>query len=65
MPKTDQELKIPVWELKGASQVRVRVKPSDREKSHWSAWSPMTSWEGATNGLDTSTKPGRNKNFII
>ncbi|XP_037545379.1 interleukin-2 receptor subunit beta [Nematolebias whitei] len=59
LPKNDQELKIPVWELKGASQVRVRVKPSDRENSHWSAWSPTTSWEGATTRLDSPTKQGR------
>uniref|UniRef100_A0A3Q3AZC6 Interleukin-2 receptor subunit beta-like n=1 Tax=Kryptolebias marmoratus TaxID=37003 RepID=A0A3Q3AZC6_KRYMA len=41
----DQKLVIPVWTLQGALQVRVRVKPSDRENCHWSNWSPTTSWD--------------------
>lgn len=35
-------------ELKGHFQVRVRVYPSDKPNSHWSNWSPTTSWVGAT-----------------
>ncbi|XP_017272048.1 interleukin-2 receptor subunit beta [Kryptolebias marmoratus] len=52
----DQKLVIPVWTLQGALQVRVRVKPSDRENCHWSNWSPTTSWDEASDKLETSTK---------
>lgn len=35
-----------IWrKLKGHLQVRVRVKPTRRYGSHWSDWSPVTSWE--------------------
>ncbi|AWP18659.1 putative interleukin-2 receptor subunit beta [Scophthalmus maximus] len=51
----EQQLRIPAWKLKGPCQVRVRVKPSDRHNSHWSDWSPKTSWTGATDVARTPT----------
>ncbi|XP_008281789.1 interleukin-2 receptor subunit beta [Stegastes partitus] len=50
----EQELRIPVWQLKGLWQVRVRVKPTNRLSSHWSSWSSATSWVGVTDRADTS-----------
>ncbi|XP_054463148.1 interleukin-2 receptor subunit beta [Anoplopoma fimbria] len=45
----EQELSIPTWQLKGHCQVRVRVKPTEEpHNSHWSNWSPTTSWFSAT-----------------
>ncbi|KAM7386515.1 hypothetical protein PAMA_009224 [Pampus argenteus] len=37
----DQKQKIPSSQLKGTSQVRVRVRPVRRNNSHWSNWSPV------------------------
>ncbi|XP_051797255.1 interleukin-2 receptor subunit beta isoform X2 [Acanthochromis polyacanthus] len=50
----EQELRIPAWQLIGHWQVRARVKPTKRNNSHWSNWSPTTSWVGATGRVDTS-----------
>nr|XP_019962172.1 PREDICTED: interleukin-2 receptor subunit beta-like [Paralichthys olivaceus] len=44
LPTGEPYLKIPALQPKGHYQVRVRVKPSDRPNSHWSNWSPTTSW---------------------
>lgn len=45
----EQELRIPTGQLKGHCQVRVRVKPTEHpHSSHWSNWSPTTSWVGET-----------------
>ncbi|XP_068574458.1 interleukin-2 receptor subunit beta [Cebidichthys violaceus] len=49
----EQELSIPAWKLKGHCQGRVRVKPEVPD-SHWSNWSPTTSWLGATDMVTTS-----------
>ncbi|XP_041863896.1 interleukin-2 receptor subunit beta [Melanotaenia boesemani] len=48
----EQELKFSSVQLKGHQRVRVRVKPSKRDKSHWSNWSPVTSWMGPTDKVD-------------
>ncbi|XP_070703895.1 interleukin-2 receptor subunit beta [Pempheris klunzingeri] len=45
----ERKLKINSWQLEGHCQVRVRVKPSEKYTSHWSNWSPATSWVGETN----------------
>ena len=37
-------LKIPSRELNGHFHVRVRVLPPKWDHSHWSNWSPVTSW---------------------
>ncbi|XP_060921855.1 interleukin-2 receptor subunit beta [Labrus mixtus] len=49
-----QELRIPTGQLTGHCQARGRVKPIDWYKSHWSNWSPTTSWLEAT---DKETTP--------
>uniref|UniRef100_A0A3Q1EMV9 Fibronectin type-III domain-containing protein n=1 Tax=Acanthochromis polyacanthus TaxID=80966 RepID=A0A3Q1EMV9_9TELE len=54
----EQELRIPAWQLIGHWQVRARVKPTKRNNSHWSNWSPTTSWVGATGRVDTSDNQG-------
>ncbi|XP_054616732.1 interleukin-2 receptor subunit beta isoform X2 [Dunckerocampus dactyliophorus] len=41
---SEAQVRIPAWQLKGEYQVRVRVKPANREGSQWSEWSPTTSW---------------------
>ncbi|KAM9346036.1 interleukin-2 receptor subunit beta [Symphorus nematophorus] len=51
---TTQELKLSTnQQLKGHCQVRVRVQ-SSRHKSHWSDWSPTTSWIGAPDVVEPS-----------
>ncbi|KAK5621065.1 hypothetical protein CRENBAI_014589 [Crenichthys baileyi] len=50
----EQELRSPVGKLKGNLEVRVRVKPSNRDKSHWSDWSPTTSWVDLADKKDWS-----------
>ncbi|XP_078125549.1 interleukin-2 receptor subunit beta [Sander vitreus] len=40
----EQELRIAAWKLQGHHKVRVRVKPTEPANSHWSNWSPTTSW---------------------
>ncbi|XP_059203035.1 interleukin-2 receptor subunit beta [Centropristis striata] len=53
LPTGEQELSFAASKLKGHLQVRVRVKPTvQTHNSHWSDWSPTTSWVGAT---DTET----------
>ncbi|KAK1876978.1 Interleukin-2 receptor subunit beta [Dissostichus eleginoides] len=49
----ERELSIPAGKLKGHCEVRVRVKPilDKNLNSHWSNWSPTTSW---TNKVETS-----------
>ncbi|KAF3846712.1 hypothetical protein F7725_003790, partial [Dissostichus mawsoni] len=49
----ERELSIPAGKLKGHCEVRVRVKPilHNNLNSHWSNWSPTTSW---TNKVETS-----------
>ncbi|XP_070837193.1 interleukin-2 receptor subunit beta [Chaetodon trifascialis] len=49
----DLKLRLPSWQLRGHCEVRVRVYPTDRPNSHWSDWSPATSWEGAAD-METS-----------
>ncbi|XP_035510284.1 interleukin-2 receptor subunit beta [Morone saxatilis] len=49
----DLELKTPSWKLKGHCQVRVRVRQAKKPNSHWSNWSPATSWVGATDMVGT------------
>ncbi|XP_068606459.1 interleukin-2 receptor subunit beta [Brachionichthys hirsutus] len=51
-----QELmqKLPSLELQGHCQVRVRVCPTQRPNSHWSDWSPTTSWIGPTEPVAAS-----------
>ncbi|KAM8724222.1 interleukin-2 receptor subunit beta [Acanthopagrus schlegelii] len=44
MSRQTSTLKIPSQELNGHYHVRVRVLPSDLDHSHWSNWSPITSW---------------------
>nr|XP_057906308.1 interleukin-2 receptor subunit beta isoform X2 [Doryrhamphus excisus] len=39
----EAQVQIPAW-LKGEYQLRVRVKPANREGSQWSEWSPTTTW---------------------
>ncbi|KAM6913997.1 interleukin-2 receptor subunit beta [Lycodopsis pacificus] len=51
----EQELSISAW--KGHCQVRVRVKPKV-PNSHWSDWSPTTSWLGAPDVVTTSQDQG-------
>ncbi|XP_034055938.1 interleukin-2 receptor subunit beta isoform X1 [Gymnodraco acuticeps] len=54
LPTLQRELCILAGKLKGHCEVRVRVKPilSDKNSnSHWSNWSPTTSW---TNEVETS-----------
>lgn len=41
----ERELRFEVGKLKGRLEVRVRVNPVGRPGSHWSDWSPTTSWE--------------------
>uniref|UniRef100_A0A3B3UGC5 Interleukin-2 receptor subunit beta-like n=1 Tax=Poecilia latipinna TaxID=48699 RepID=A0A3B3UGC5_9TELE len=41
----EQELRTEAGKLKGRLDVRVRVNPVGRPGSHWSDWSPTTSWE--------------------
>ncbi|XP_028268917.1 interleukin-2 receptor subunit beta [Parambassis ranga] len=48
-----KEVRIPAQALKGDGQVRVRVKP-DNSQSHWSSWSPTTTWVEAGDRLDLS-----------
>nr|XP_040047569.1 interleukin-2 receptor subunit beta [Gasterosteus aculeatus aculeatus] len=56
----EQELIVASWKVKGPCQVRVRVKPVFlRTSSHWSDWSPTTSWLGATDtGTTTQDEEG-------
>nr|XP_015800898.2 LOW QUALITY PROTEIN: interleukin-2 receptor subunit beta [Nothobranchius furzeri] len=49
----EQNLKLPVWDLKGLLEIRVKVRPVNRNNSHWSDWSPTTSWEGE---MDNNTQ---------
>ncbi|XP_063759295.1 interleukin-2 receptor subunit beta isoform X2 [Eleginops maclovinus] len=61
---TVREERIPAGKLKGHCEVRVRVKPvwSNKPvgyKSHWSNWSPTTSWMVATNVVETSENEAR------
>lgn len=44
MSRQTSTLKIPSHELNGHYHVRVRVLPLDLDHSHWSNWSPITSW---------------------
>lgn len=51
------ELRLPSWKCKGHCKVRVRVMPADSHllnSSHWSNWSPVTSWQGAPDVMATS-----------
>lgn len=48
------KLRRPSRELKGRCQVRVRVCPNGWPNSHWSNWSPATSWVGAADVVATS-----------
>lgn len=48
------KLKLPSLKLSGHHQVRVRVYPNGWSDSHWSNWSPATSWVGATDKMTTS-----------
>uniref|UniRef100_A0A3P8RWP6 Uncharacterized protein n=1 Tax=Amphiprion percula TaxID=161767 RepID=A0A3P8RWP6_AMPPE len=57
----EQELRIPAWQLIGHWQVRARVKPTNRNNSHWSNWSPTTPWVGETGMVDTSDNQGNNR----
>ncbi|GAA6226021.1 interleukin-2 receptor subunit beta [Lates japonicus] len=54
----EQQLPIPSWQLQGHCQVRVRVKPSDEStcgrSTHWSNWSPTTSWRAGKVEATTS-----------
>ncbi|XP_071330347.1 interleukin-2 receptor subunit beta [Trachinotus anak] len=52
LPSQEQYLRIPAEQLRGHRQVRVRVKSTDN--SHWSNWSPTTSWMGETDVAKTS-----------
>uniref|UniRef100_G3NZ30 Interleukin 2 receptor, beta n=1 Tax=Gasterosteus aculeatus TaxID=69293 RepID=G3NZ30_GASAC len=55
----EQELIVASWKVKGPCQVRVRVKPVFlRTSSHWSDWSPTTSWLGATDTGTTTQDEG-------
>uniref|UniRef100_A0A3Q3LYR6 Interleukin-2 receptor subunit beta N-terminal domain-containing protein n=1 Tax=Labrus bergylta TaxID=56723 RepID=A0A3Q3LYR6_9LABR len=56
-----QEIRIPTGQLKGHCQARGRVKPIDLYKSHWSNWSPTTSWLEATDKETTPHDRGKNK----
>uniref|UniRef100_UPI0037E97D50 interleukin-2 receptor subunit beta n=1 Tax=Semicossyphus pulcher TaxID=241346 RepID=UPI0037E97D50 len=56
-----QELRIPSQQLKGHCKARVRVKPSNKYKSHWSDWSPTTSWLEVTDGWGTLQDQDNNK----
>ncbi|XP_077411687.1 interleukin-2 receptor subunit beta isoform X2 [Vanacampus margaritifer] len=40
------EPQLRIGQLKGKHQVRVKVKPADREGSQWSDWSPTASFAG-------------------
>ncbi|KAM8844758.1 interleukin-2 receptor subunit beta isoform 2-T3 [Spinachia spinachia] len=54
----ERELSVAAWKVKGPCQVRVRVKPILRQaSSHWSDWSPTTSWLGATD-MGAKTQDG-------
>ncbi|XP_062422295.1 interleukin-2 receptor subunit beta isoform X2 [Pungitius pungitius] len=55
----EQELMVDAWKVTGPCQVRVRVKPTLKKSSHWSDWSPTTSWQGATDmGPTTQDEEG-------
>uniref|UniRef100_A0A668TGL8 Uncharacterized protein n=1 Tax=Oreochromis aureus TaxID=47969 RepID=A0A668TGL8_OREAU len=41
----ETELRLPRSQLKGHGDVRVRVKPVSYDNSHWSQWSPASSWK--------------------
>ncbi|XP_074552865.1 interleukin-2 receptor subunit beta [Halichoeres trimaculatus] len=58
---SDKELKILPGRLKGQCQARVRVKPDEGYISHWSDWSPATSWFETTDKKTTPHDQSSNK----
>lgn len=55
-----RELRLPLSQLKGHGDVRVRVKPAHYEDSHWSQWSPASSWK-----VNSSDNLGNNTNSVF
>lgn len=57
-----------IWQkLKGLLQVRVRVKPGRTSGSHWSDWSPITSWvahDRAASSQKEAVNPGQDSLFL-
>ncbi|XP_063326615.1 interleukin-2 receptor subunit beta [Pelmatolapia mariae] len=49
----ERELRLALSELKGHGDVRVRVKTEKYANSHWSHWSPASSWKvNSSNNLE-------------
>uniref|UniRef100_A0A3P8V8W9 Interleukin-2 receptor subunit beta n=1 Tax=Cynoglossus semilaevis TaxID=244447 RepID=A0A3P8V8W9_CYNSE len=44
--RSEQQVRTSSEQLRGRCQARVRVKARKRLNSHWSDWSPTTSWTG-------------------
>lgn len=59
MTTQDLMLRKPSSQLTGHCQVRVRVQPSDKYDSHWSNWSPTTSWIGPPDTVTPSQEKER------
>ncbi|XP_027898873.1 interleukin-2 receptor subunit beta [Xiphophorus couchianus] len=53
----ERELRFEVGKLKSGLEVRVRVNPVGRPGSHWSDWSPTTSWEDLKDEKSHSYSP--------
>ncbi|XP_034046883.1 interleukin-2 receptor subunit beta isoform X2 [Thalassophryne amazonica] len=52
-----QELTIPSWQMKGHSQVRVKIRPPENlyPEASWSNWSPAASWHPALEDKDQTS----------